>query len=91
MRKTLLPLIQAMIVGLLPATVWAGPVNINTADAVTLAAELDGIGLSRAQAIVEDRKRNGPFAEPAELTRVKGVGERIVDMNRANIIVKPAK
>ena len=45
-------LIHALIVTLVPALVWAGPVDINTADAATIAKELQGIGLSRAQAIV---------------------------------------
>jgi competence protein ComEA len=65
----------------------AGPVNINTADAATLANELTGIGPALAEAIVADRKANGNFATPEALTRVKGVGERIVAMNRANILV----
>ena len=91
MRKALHPLITTLIAGLLPATLWAGPVDINTADAATLAAELDGIGLSRAEAIVEDRERNGPFAKPDDLARVKGVGLRIVDMNRGNIRTAPSK
>ena len=63
----------------------AGPVNINTADAATLAAELTGVGPALAEAIVADRKANGNFATAEALTRVKGIGERVVEMNRANI------
>lgn len=65
----------------------AGPVNINTADAATLANELTGIGPALAEAIVADRKANGNFATPEALARVKGVGNRIVEMNKANILV----
>ena len=65
----------------------AGPVNINTADAATLAAELTGIGPALAEAIVRDRSEHGKFETADALTRVKGVGERIVEMNRANILV----
>ena len=65
----------------------AGPVNINTADAATLAAELTGVGPALAEAIVADRKANGNFATPEALTRVKGIGERIVEINRVNIRV----
>ena len=86
--RGLLAFLHSLIIALLSGPLWAGPVNINTADAATLAAELDGIGLSRAEAIVEDRKRNGPFTEPEDLARVKGVGLRIVDMNRGNIQVE---
>ena len=65
----------------------AGPVNINTADAATLASELTGVGPALAQAIVKDRQEHGNFATPEALTRVKGIGDRIVEMNKANILV----
>ncbi len=63
----------------------AGPVDVNTADAGTLARELDGIGLSKAQAIVEHRKQHGPFKGPEDLARVKGVGDKTVERNRDNL------
>jgi len=65
----------------------AGPVNINTADAATLATELQGVGPALAEAIVADRKANGNFTTPEALTRVKGIGARIVEMNKGNILV----
>ena len=85
MRKILKPLTQTLVVSLLPLATWAGPVNINSADAPTLAAELDGIGLTKAEAIVADRRRNGQFKTASDLARVKGVGERIVALNKGNI------
>jgi competence protein ComEA len=66
---------------------FASPVNINTADAATLASELTGVGPALAQAIVKDRQEHGNFATPEALTRVKGIGDRIVEMNKANILV----
>lgn len=69
------------------AQVLAGPVNINTADAATLAAELSGIGPVLAQEIVRDREQNGRYATADDLARVKGIGQRIVDQNRDNIQV----
>jgi len=71
----------------LSAAAFAGPVNINTADAETLSAELNGVGITKAIAIVEDRKANGPFKSADDLARVKGIGSRTVEMNRANILV----
>lgn len=65
----------------------AGPVNINTADADTLAAELNGIGPALARAIVEDRDRNGFYTTPEALTRVSGIGMRVVENNREFILV----
>ena len=65
----------------------AGPVNINTADAETISAELQGVGISKAIAIVEYRKANGPFKTVDELARVKGIGERTIEINRKNILL----
>ena len=63
-------------------------VNINTADAETLAVALDGVGASRARAIVEYRDAHGPFRSVEDLAQVKGVGERVVAANRNRITVK---
>ncbi len=60
----------------------AGRVNINTADAQTLAANLKGIGESRAAEIVRYREAYGPFASAEELVEVKGIGNSTLDMNR---------
>jgi competence protein ComEA len=70
-----------------PRLLWAGPVNINTADAATLASELSGVGPALAEAIIKDRQQNGPFASPESLARVKGIGQRIIELNKANILV----
>lgn len=58
------------------------PVNINTADAKTIAAALDGVGISKAKAIVAYRNSQGPFQHPDELVKVKGIGLGTVDRNR---------
>jgi competence protein ComEA len=63
-------------------------VNINTADAETLAVALDGVGASRARAIVEYRDAHGPFRSVDDLAQVKGIGERVVTANRNRITVK---
>ena len=76
------------LAGLLSSGAFADPVNINTADARTLAKELNGIGLSRAQAIVDYREKNGPFKSVDELAKVKGIGMKVVEQNRANIRVE---
>lgn len=75
----------------LPIVSFAGQVNINTADAETISAELNGIGLSKAEAIVEYRKKHGPFRSVDDLSLVKGIGERTVDKNRADIQVAVPK
>ena len=70
-----------------PHLVFAGPVNVNTADAETISAELKGVGLAKAKAIVEYRKKHGPFRSADDLSLVKGIGERTVELNRADIVV----
>lgn len=76
---------------LIPWLALAGPVDINKADAETIAAELKGVGLSKAKAIVEYRKKHGPFQSPGDLSLVKGIGERTVELNRTDIQVSSGK
>jgi competence protein ComEA len=75
----------------LPLFAFGGQVDINTADAETISAELNGIGLSKAKAIVEYRKKHGPFRSAEDLTLVKGIGERTVEKNLADIKVSAPK
>jgi len=76
--------------------VMAGPVNINTADAPTLSRELKGVGIKRAEAIVEYRRKFGPFKTADELALVKGIGPAAIQRNReliridAKAVAKPA-
>ena len=77
--------VQLLICSLLPVAVWAGPVDINTADAATIARELNGIGLSKAQDIVAYREKNGAFKSPDDLRKIKGIGAKTLERNRANI------
>jgi competence protein ComEA len=72
---------------LLPLLAAAEPVDVNTADAETISKSLKGVGMSKAEAIIEYRKKHGPFKNADELTLVKGIGERTVDLNRADIKV----
>ncbi len=81
----------AVILLALPILTLAGPVNVNTADAQTISEELNGIGMAKAKAIVEYRKKHGPFKNADELSLVKGIGERTVDRNRADIQVSAPK
>jgi len=60
----------------------AGPVNVNSADAATLARELHGIGPAKAQAIVAHRDKHGPFRTLDDLARVRGIGRKTLDRNR---------
>lgn len=76
---------------LLAPNAIAGPVNVNTADAKTLARELQGVGMAKAEAIVSYREKNGPFKSAEDLVRVKGLGKKLVDQNKANLRFEAAK
>jgi competence protein ComEA len=83
--------VQALICSLMPLLAWAGPIDINTADAATIARELQGIGLSKAQAIVAYREKNGSFKSADELRKVKGIGAKTLERNRANLRFEGAR
>lgn len=81
------PLIAGLAFG--PIAALAGPVDINSADAETLARELRGIGPARAEAIVTFREEHGPFESADDLLKVQGVGQRVLDDNRDDLQVSP--
>lgn len=60
-------------------------VNINTADAKTLQDSLKGIGAKRAAAIIAYRTQNGPFKSADDLTKIKGISQKVVNQNRDHI------
>ncbi|OOF12198.1 MULTISPECIES: ComEA family DNA-binding protein [Salinivibrio] len=62
-------------------------VNINTADAKTLAEKLEGVGPSKAAAIIEYRDDHGAFRAPDDLIKVKGIGSATLKKNRDRIKV----
>jgi len=87
MKKVSGFIVHTLVALLAPAWAWAGAVNINTADAKTLARELDGIGAAKAQAIVEYREKNGSFKSADDLLKVEGIGNKVLEQNRDNIRV----
>jgi len=79
-----------LLSGLLVLTSWAGPVDLNSADAETIARELNGVGVSRAQAIVDYREQYGAFSSAEDLLNVSGIGTHILQVNEVNIILSRA-
>ena len=71
----------------MPVAVLADPVDINSADAETLATSIDGVGTQKAIAIIKYREANGPFANVDDLANVQGIGMKTVDRNRARLTV----
>lgn len=62
-------------------------VNINTASVSELTT-LPGIGQAKASAIVEYRNQHGNFESIEALTKVKGIGEKLMLRLAQNIVVE---
>jgi len=87
-------LIRIIIMTILLSTstiTQAEVVEINQATATELATHLKGIGETKAKAIIDYRKKHGPFKSHDELLNVKGIGEKTLQANRKNIIIGSKK
>lgn len=80
----------------MPATVTASPVvqdanvktvNINTSSAQEISDVLVGVGMKRAEQIIELREQLGGFTEVEQLLDVKGIGAKTLEKNRAFITI----
>ena len=58
----------------------AATINVNTASAEQL-SELKGLGLKKAQSIIDYRIAHGPFTNIADLMNVKGIGVKFIEKN----------
>ena len=65
----------------------ATPVNVNSADAKTIADALAGIGQKKAEAIVKYRTEKGPFKTIDELMQVTGITKKILAKNPNDILL----
>ena len=86
--KKYLPIALVLMAFVLSAPLLASPVNINQATAEQLAENLQGIGLKKAQAIVQYRKQNGAFQNKSDLLNVKGIGSETLEKNNTDILLK---
>ena len=82
---TTLAALAALVISSITA---AAPVNINTADAAEIADALNGVGMSKAQAIVDYREAYGLFSRADEIVFVRGIGESTYEKNKSDILVK---
>ena len=74
-----------VLLAIFSINVYAEPVDINNADAESISQSLNGVGLKKAEAIVNYRKENGPFKTLGDIENVKGIGEKTLKKNKANI------
>ncbi|MET0332056.1 MAG: helix-hairpin-helix domain-containing protein [Dyella sp.] len=83
-----LSILLGALLGLALPVFAATPVNINKADAATIAQSLDGIGPSKAAAIVAYREAHGPFKSVDDLHQIKGIGAATLERNRSAILLQ---
>ncbi|MCG6886258.1 MAG: helix-hairpin-helix domain-containing protein [Proteobacteria bacterium] len=86
--KNFAKLVTAVILLAVSMQLSAAPVNINTADAKALATNIKGVGAKKAEAIVQYRSEHGPFKKPEDLTKIKGIGPKLIEKNKDVILVK---
>lgn len=61
-------------------------ININTADLAQL-QKLSGVGLKKAQDIIDYREQNGKFNQPEDLGNVSGFGEKSLEKLKGSVAV----
>lgn len=77
--KTALVLV---LVSVFSTSVFAEKINLNTADAEAI-QYIPGIGLSKAEKIIEIRDKAGKFTSMEEIDAVPGIGERtMIDIRK---------
>jgi len=90
MKKSI-QILSLVVLFVFSTLAFAAQVNINSANATQIAKNLKGVGLKKAQAIVVYRKKHGKFKTIEGLSKVKGIGFKTVEKNRANISIMMVK
>ena len=84
-------IIAGLVLAIYSGFIAAATVNINTADANELASAIKGIGIKKAEAIVDYRNKVGSFSSVEDLTNVKGIGEKLLEKNAGTISLDGAE
>ena len=79
----------ALVITMVPALYAqeTDKININKASVEEL-TRLKQIGLKKAQRIVDYREEHGPFQQPEDIMKVKGIGPKTFESNKDRITVK---
>lgn len=91
MQKSISNLLIVIVFSLFAINLHAEPVNINTADIKSLAENIKGVGTKKAQAIVNYRKTHGAFKRVEDIVKVKGIGNKLLEKNRADLRITTPK
>ena len=63
-----------------------GKININKASAEQLKS-IPGVGMKKAQAIIDYRSKNGEFSSVDDLVNVKGIGKKMMAKMKSSISI----
>jgi competence protein ComEA len=78
-------LILAVVLSIISLSSFAEVVNINKADAAAFQHYLKGIGVKKANSIVQYRLEHKRFKSLAEIKEVSGIGEKIFKKIKSNL------
>lgn len=68
-------------------SVFASPVNVNSASADEISAALTGIGPAKGEAISKFCQAT-PCSKPEDLLQVKGIGEKTLEKIKMDLVFK---
>lgn len=78
LMKMIFVLLLCMPLSLMAAVM----VDINTADSAIIAKHVKGVGDKKAANIIRYREKHGLFSSVEDLVKVKGIGQKTVEINR---------
>ena len=88
LRKLVLATSAALLISIHPLASVGEPVNINLVSAEAISKLLSGVGLAKANWIMENREAYGPFERVDELAVVRGIGPATVEENCDAILLR---
>ena len=83
-----LAMVIALITSIVPVALAEEitKLNINKATVEEL-SQLQKVGTIYAQRIIDYREKNGPFSQPEDIMKVKGIGAKIFELNKGKITI----
>ena len=70
------------------SNIYAETININQASLEQMVENLNGVGMHKAQAIIDYRVQHGEFESINDLLHVKGIGPSTLERNRDSLLIE---